>query len=190
MLPGIARQTGFDTGVLKKRLAVPAILRGDLRQEQTLAAAVLDDESVASNFDLSDRCDFTGRCQHQDFDLEVRQLVQRDRREPRIRIRDDAGEVDDRLPERRVKREMAKAAAQIAATMNRHERRMANGEPAQALRYRRRSTLHARLQRTPREIEQLQPVGFTEQINHESRVKMLSTGDKAIRRSGFSRNFF
>jgi hypothetical protein len=97
-------------------------------------------------------------------------LVQRYRREPGIRIRDDAGEVDDRLPERRVKREMAKAAAQIAATMNRHERRMAKREPAHAHRYRRRDTPDPRLERVPREIEQLLPVDFTEQINHKSQI--------------------
>jgi hypothetical protein len=35
----------------------------------------------------------------------------------------------------------------------------------------------------------LLPVGFTEQINHESRVRMLSTGDKELRRQGFQKTF-
>jgi hypothetical protein len=44
--------------VLEKHLARPAMLDGDLREQQTPAAALLHHESVAPHVDLCDLLDF------------------------------------------------------------------------------------------------------------------------------------
>src|SRR5690348_3431401 len=52
MAPGVGRESGLEADLFQEGFAVPAVLGGDLRQQQTAAGAVGDDQAVASDFNL------------------------------------------------------------------------------------------------------------------------------------------
>src|SRR5678815_3966203 len=54
-LPRAGRQRRLHACVVEKRLDVPPVLACDLRQQQSAAAALLDDEPVPPDLDLVDR---------------------------------------------------------------------------------------------------------------------------------------
>ena len=53
--PGVGGETGLEAGVVEERVAVPSLLDRHLRQQETAAGAVLDDQAVTPDLDLVDR---------------------------------------------------------------------------------------------------------------------------------------
>src|SRR6476660_5797739 len=52
MSPCIARQTGLQAGLFQKDSSVPAMLRRNLRQQQSASSAVRDHQAVRANLDF------------------------------------------------------------------------------------------------------------------------------------------
>ena len=73
--PCLARQPGFQAGVLEERLAVPSELSGDLRQQESARSSVLDDNPVLPDGYFVDGCNRTLGCQERNLDLQQRQFV-------------------------------------------------------------------------------------------------------------------
>src|SRR4029434_10183836 len=70
-LPGAGQQTGFDTGVIEKGVTVPAVLGGDLRQQQAAVEALLHDQPMTPNLNGVDRLELTLRSEHGNLERDI-----------------------------------------------------------------------------------------------------------------------
>jgi hypothetical protein len=52
VLPGLARQTGLEAGLLDERVAVPMFFHRDLRQQDSLNISLLHNQSVLTHLDV------------------------------------------------------------------------------------------------------------------------------------------
>src|SRR4029078_9762900 len=94
-LPGVCRESGLQTGVLEKRVAIPSVFFRHLRQQQTAAVSQLDDQSVSADFDLLNRFDLALGREDRDLHLDADELVRHHWTEPWIRIRDGLRQFGD-----------------------------------------------------------------------------------------------
>lgn len=82
--PAVTVEAGLATGVLEKRLAIPAVVLGDLGQQQTTRHASLDHQTVHSDGDLRRIKKWLQLRHHRDLDLYLIQLFPPQRAESRI----------------------------------------------------------------------------------------------------------
>src|SRR4051812_1549227 len=82
--PAIRRQASLGARVREKRLAIPAQLRGDLRQQQSAAPSLFDYQAVTANLDRVriHRIDWFQRTEDGDLHVKVIQLGRAHRLEP------------------------------------------------------------------------------------------------------------
>src|SRR5882672_3672677 len=84
MFPRFRRQARLTGRLRDEGCAIPAVLHRYLREQQTPCLAELDDESVSAYLDLTDILNAGQWRENRDLDLELRDLVQRNRRETQI----------------------------------------------------------------------------------------------------------
>jgi hypothetical protein len=162
--PGISRQPGFQAGVLEERLAVPAVLAGDLRQQKAASATLLHDQAVAPDFDFFDGADWTLRRQHGNLDGDMRKLARGHGRKARVRLGYHRRKVADDLGKARIGFDVSKAASKLTPVKNRHK----GAEPAiqipTAKDRRRRQAMNARFERLSRQPQQLNPIAWPDHV--------------------------
>src|SRR5688572_10542843 len=159
MTPRVRRESRLLRELGKERLAVEAPLGRDLRQKQTAPAAELEDQSVAADDDLLDVFDEPRRGEDGNLYGARGKLVGGERRKARVLERRAQGEPRDRAREIALRRERADTPPEPAAALERDEERPRLSERLGAVRRetRRRLPAELRLERRPREIEELAP---------------------------------
>jgi len=95
MLPGIPRESGFETRVFEERRAIPPPFYRNLREQQAAPVALFHDQPMPANFDVVHRSNLLLRCEDGDLQLDTWELLRRDGFESGIGIRYCSGEVHD-----------------------------------------------------------------------------------------------
>src|SRR5207253_2203585 len=103
-------------------LAVPFVLRCNLRQQQPAMETLLDDQSVAADLDRVEIHNLFFRREHRDIEGDICELVRQDGRKPGIGISDDFGEVSDDLSKRPIGVDTSKASTELAVMKDGDER--------------------------------------------------------------------
>src|SRR5207237_9538720 len=73
--PGAGRETRFYARLVEKRVAIPPVIGGDLREEEAGVASARNDESVAADRDLFDVRHALDRSHDGDLELDVVRLA-------------------------------------------------------------------------------------------------------------------
>src|SRR4030095_5644508 len=102
-------------------VAVPAVLGGDLRQQQTAVEALLHDQPMTPNLNGVDRLELTLRGEHGDLERDIGQLLGPDAIEARIGVGYRLRELHDETRQRKARVEATETAAQSAGVEDRDE---------------------------------------------------------------------
>ena len=119
--PGISGEPGLAANGIEHLRRAPAHFPRHLRQQQRPAAVTLDDDPVASGLETRRVRERNGRLQHGHLDLDAGQFGSDDRPEPRVVEGGRHGGISHVDPERDLEPHQPDAAAQVAATTERHE---------------------------------------------------------------------
>src|SRR5712691_3318305 len=84
LCPRVGGQAGLPARLREERRRIPLPLSRDLRQEQSSPAAACDEQPVPSDLDIGGTADRLERAQQRQLDIDVRQFVRADWREPRV----------------------------------------------------------------------------------------------------------
>jgi len=122
ILPATGAHTRFGAGFFQELLSIPFFFHRHLRKQKTLVRAVLHEQTVLANLDLSNVQHAPKGRQHGDFILELRQLRSRYRLESGIAEGGQRGRVPHGHVKGFLRGGIADAAAQFSRLFQRHER--------------------------------------------------------------------
>ena len=122
MLPGVARQAGFGACLRREFCRVPIPFCGDLRQQETSAAAELDYKAVPSDLDLGNIDDAFDWSQHGNFEIDAAPFWKADGRKARITGGGRHGASLDDLDQQQLRVRITDAAAEPIADPQGDER--------------------------------------------------------------------
>src|ERR1035437_4316765 len=166
--PGAARQVGFAAYGLEHSLGIPAHLRGDLRQQQRSSPVPLHDDAMPPSHEFGRIPQFDQRLENRHFQLQGRQLRFGDRQKAGVIQGGRRRSLLNVLPEGDIEPHHPDAAAQLAVLMYGHECRGRRKKArAQCDRVERGLPIapDGRLNRGPRQIEELSAVGLCELLH-------------------------
>jgi len=156
VLPRLARQAGFEAGLLDECVAIPMFFQRDLRQKDSLDIALLHNQSMFTHLDLFNIQDPAQRRHDGDLVLEERQLLGSDGLEARIFQRRIRRHVTHRFRQRFHRRDVADAPPQLAMLLEGDERAAGflQAREAAGTQHGHLAIAHGGLHRSPRNLHQ------------------------------------